>query len=101
MHVPARLVSRSGTDLAGRVQNLGEGGAFFVTGDLEAAFGEADEVTLLLHREGRAPVPASGVVLRIDLDYEADDVVRAMAIRFHAPLSGESLRSLGHGTEAE
>jgi hypothetical protein len=88
-HAAARLVRGDGTAVAGSIQNLGEGGAFFATDDLESALGEGDDVTLMIERGSRGTLAVSGQILRIDLDFVEAEVQRSLAIRFHETLPEE------------
>jgi hypothetical protein len=86
--ISARLLS--GRDsIQGTIENVGEGGVFFATEDLEIALEEGAEVTLVFRgRRGRSPIDFehSGVVLRAERYFDGESVVRAFAVKFHQNL---------------
>jgi hypothetical protein len=84
----ARL-AREGATVAGVVENLGEGGAFFATDDLETPIPDGAEVvvTFAVPRGGApAELRLEGTVLRSERYFDGRAVVRALAIRFASPL---------------
>jgi hypothetical protein len=86
VHLPVRLERSSGQEILGRVENIGAGGAFFTTDDLETRLAEGEVVTLVFHRAGQGRIQASGEVLRIDTYFGAVEIVRSVAIRFSEEL---------------
>jgi hypothetical protein len=82
----ARLHLPDGASVAGRVQNIGEGGAFFQTDDLESPVAEGDLVTVLIGDPAADPLSIEGEVLRMDTEFHGGTVVRSLAIRFSTAL---------------
>ncbi len=72
--------------IEGRIENVGRGGAFFVTDDLEANVLAADPVELLLPDANGKESTVSGVVLRLETFFSGTDVLRSFAIQFDEPL---------------
>ncbi len=76
----------------GVVENVGAGGVFFATEQLEIAVDEGADVIVTLHRPGiDEPVTCPGSVLRADRYFDGARVVRAFAIRFHDQIDLEAL----------
>jgi len=84
----ARL-TREGTTVAGVVENVGQGGAFFATDDLETPIPDGSDVVVTFTAP-RAGAPAelrlAGTVLRCERYFDGRAVVRALAVRFATPL---------------
>jgi hypothetical protein len=83
--IPGRLTLQ-GDCVRGVVENIGQGGVFFATGDLDFAAEEGSEVTLSLdcRRHGAAvAIERAGVVLRTERYFDGEAVVRALAVKFH------------------
>lgn len=72
----------------GTVENIGEGGAFFATRNLEIDLDEGEKATITFTLPG-APEPTvrTGTVLRDELYFDGDAVVRSFALQFDEPLS--------------
>jgi hypothetical protein len=86
VHLPARLEFPWG-HLEGRLENIGEGGGFFVTGTLEGVVGLGESVHVCFgEAEGtERRVPAE--VLRMERYFHEGDLYRAFALKFREPLS--------------
>jgi len=83
IQLPARL-DLDGDRLEGRIENIGEGGAFFVTDTLEGSVEEGD----ILHLEfalGGADRRQAGIVLRVERYFHEGELFRAFAIKFEEP----------------
>jgi hypothetical protein len=83
-HIPARL-AHAANSVEGRVENVGEGGVFFATEDLELAVEEGSEVTVSFacRRDGvDASIERAGTVLRTERYFDGAAVFRAFAIKF-------------------
>jgi len=89
----ARLESSVRGNVSGHVVNIGAGGAFFITDDLETLLAENSEVTLYV--EGDTPLAGgiAGTILRIDTDFEDDHIVRSLAVRFVSPLPPKRMKA--------
>ena len=91
--VPARLV-RGAEQVDGVIENVGEGGVFFATEILEVPLDDGSDVKVEFEAaRGGAPAQMSvpGTVLRSERYFDGTAVVRAFAIRFHAPLDVAAL----------
>jgi hypothetical protein len=85
---PARLAA-SGGRISGHIDNIGEGGAFFVTDSLEEAVAVGDRLVLeYLPGEGDAERSEEAVVLRIDRYFHEGNLFRSLALRFEKPAGG-------------
>ena len=72
----------------GTVENIGEGGAFFATPNLEIDLDEGEKATISFTLPGAAePTVRTGTVLRDELYFDGDAVVRSFALQFDEPLS--------------
>jgi hypothetical protein len=82
--LPARL--GNGTDsVEGIVENIGEGGVFFATENLELNVEEGAAVTVsfeCVRPDGAERVERTGSILRMERYFDGEHVVRAFAIRF-------------------
>jgi hypothetical protein len=90
--VAARLVHVDGS-VEGVIENLGAGGVFFATENLELVAEDDSAVTLSFHgKKGGVDVDLTrkGTVLRTELHFDGETVKRTFAIRFDevAPLDG-------------
>jgi hypothetical protein len=85
IRLPARL-DLEGDPLEGRIENIGEGGAFFVTDTLEGSVEEGDILHLEFELEGAAHRPA-GIVLRVERYFHEGELFRAFAIKFEEPFT--------------
>ncbi len=81
----ARLRLASEKIVAGRLENIGRGGAFFVTDNLETSIVAADPVDLLIVL-GDDESTVRGTVLRAETFFSGTEVLRSLAIRFETPL---------------
>jgi hypothetical protein len=82
--IPGRLL-HDGDPVEGRVENVGVGGVFFATEDLELAVEESSRVTVSFdcRRDGvLALIERVGVVLRTERYFDGESVIRAFAIKF-------------------
>ena len=77
--------------LDGVVENIGSGGVFFSTGDLESSVEVGDAVVVSLHIEGTDGADVSGIVLRSDRYFDGADVRRSFAVKFDAEIDVASL----------
>lgn len=78
-------VARGSQESFGKIENLGSGGAFFSTTDLELSLDDGDTVTVtfdVLRRGARETVQKSGTVLRSERFFDGSSVVRALAVKF-------------------
>jgi hypothetical protein len=84
VHVPARL--SHGTDaVEGTIENIGEGGIFFATHNLEIDVDEGAVGTISFRwvRNGTAEsVERTGTILRTERYFDGEAVVRAFAMKF-------------------
>ena len=90
--ISARL-SYESRSVEGMVENIGEGGVFFATEDLELAVEEGSEVQLSFpcKKDGVPHVfERQGCVLRTERYFDGEAVVRAFAIKFEedVPVEG-------------
>jgi hypothetical protein len=84
----AARVSRGKDSVEGTVENLGEGGAFFATRNLEIDLDEGEKATITFTLPGAAePTVRTGTVLRDELYFDGDAVVRSFALQFDELLS--------------
>ncbi len=80
-----------GSGVEGVVENIGAGGVFFSTGDLEVPVEAGTAVQVELHlADGRTSANA-GVVLRSDRYFDGSDVRRSFAVKFDAEIDVASL----------
>ena len=86
VYLPARLESPDRGVVDGHVANIGSGGAFFLTDDLETLLAEGADVTLTIESDTPLGKGIKGYVLRIDTYFEDDRIIRSLAIRFDGPL---------------
>ena len=86
LHVSVTLVHGDGREVRGHVDNIGSGGAFFTTDDLEMRIVEEDAVALLFTRSENHEIRIEGRVLRIDTFFSGQSVLRTLAVRFETPL---------------
>jgi hypothetical protein len=85
IRVPAELFFPWGT-LGGVIENIGEGGAFFVTDTLEGPVTEGDELELrFVPPEEEIERVYDARVLRVDRYFHEGEVFRSFAIRFERP----------------
>ncbi len=87
----ARLESSVRGKVHGHVVNIGSGGAFFITDDLETLLAENSEVTLYVAGDTPLAGGITGSILRIDTDFEDDRIVRSLAVRFDGPLPPKNM----------
>jgi hypothetical protein len=87
VHLAAQV--RCGKDsVDGTVENIGEGGAFFATRNLEIDLDEGEKATISFTLPGASePTVRTGTVLRDELYFDGDAVVRSFALQFDEPLS--------------
>ncbi len=90
--VAARLVHADGA-VDGVIENIGAGGAFFATEDLELKTeeGASAKLTFRCKKDGRdVEMTRAGTVLRADLHFDGKSVVRSFAVQFDEadPLDG-------------
>lgn len=71
-------------DLEGFVENIGEGGAFFVTDTLEGTVDVGDPLALNIY-DGAPDI--RGSILRVDRYLFDGELLRSFAIRFERPYS--------------
>ena len=77
--------------LEGVIENVGEGGAFFVTDTLEGTVVVGDRLELEFHdREFGGETRFPGAVLRVDRYFHEGELYRSLAIRFERPLPPRS-----------
>jgi hypothetical protein len=79
--LPAVLAFEWG-ELQGTIENIGEGGVFFVTGVLEGAAQAGDRATLRFSAVDREPRTIRSEVLRVERYFHEGDLFRAFALRF-------------------
>lgn len=82
--IAAHLAHRDGS-VDGVIENIGAGGAFFASEDLELKVDDGGAVTLSFRckKDGTdVDVECAGTVLRADLNFDGASVVRAFAIQF-------------------
>jgi hypothetical protein len=82
--IPARL-AQGGQSVEGVIENIGEGGVFFATEELETLLDETAPVTLSFALEagdGGLEVERQGRVLRAERYFDGVAVVRAFAVKF-------------------
>ncbi len=86
--ITARL-SQGREAVEGVIENIGEGGVFFATEELEVIVDEASPVALeFTGRHGSEPTTLrrTGRVLRTERYFDGQNVVRAFAVRFDEDL---------------
>jgi len=81
--VPTSL-EHEGQKVDGVIENIGRGGVFFATEELELVVDDGAEVTLRFEADGK-PCERLGTVLRTERYFDGTKVVRAFAIRFAEP----------------
>jgi hypothetical protein len=87
VHLAAH-VTHGKDSVDGTVENIGEGGAFFATRNLEIDLDEGEKATISFTLPGATePTVRSGTVLRDELYFDGDAVVRSFALQFDEPLS--------------
>lgn len=87
VRLPAH-VSCGGDSVDGTVENIGEGGAFFATRNLEIDLDEGQKATITFTLPGATePTVRTGTMLRDELYFDGDAVVRSFALQFDEPLS--------------
>jgi hypothetical protein len=82
---------RGDTDVEGVTENVGAGGVFFSTGNLEAGVEVGDSVLITLHLADGGTLTSSGVVLRGERYFDGADVRRSFAVKFEAEIDVASL----------
>jgi PilZ domain len=87
VHLTVSLVQTNGREIRGHVENIGSGGAFFTTDDLEMRVVEEDTVTLAFTRSEEQQVKVEGQVLRIDTFFLTHSILRTLAVRFNTALT--------------
>ncbi len=85
VRLPARLEFPWG-HLQGRIENIAEGGGFFVTGTLEGVVALGDSVFVCLGDSPGAERRVPAEVLRMERYFHEGDLYRAFALRFREPL---------------
>jgi len=80
--LPVLVRVASGSELSGKVENLGALGALVTTSDLEVAIVVGDQVTLVIDTPDRGQVEAAGEVLRLEQEFTGTDIRRSFAVRF-------------------
>src|SRR5204863_7560466 len=91
--VAARL-TRQVDSVDGTIENIGEGGVFFATEDLELQVEEGSEVVLgfRCRQHGTdTTIQRAGCVLRTERYFDGESVVRAFAIKFDEVMSLDGL----------
>jgi hypothetical protein len=81
----AGRLAQSGTAVEGHIENIGEGGVFFATEDLELALEEGSDVLVefdCVRAGSPTRVERKGVVLRTERYFDGESVIRAFAIKF-------------------
>jgi PilZ domain len=82
LRAKARLVYTQG-EIEGTIENIGEGGLFFVTDTLEGALAVGDEITAIYDESGEEK-QRSGEILRIERYFHDGELFRAFAVRFRS-----------------
>jgi hypothetical protein len=88
VRLPARLTHRADA-VDGTIENIGEGGVFFATHNLEIDVeeGAAGIVSFRCFRQGvPETVERSGTILRAERYFDGEAVVRAFALKFDSLL---------------
>ena len=70
--------------LDGRLENIGEGGAFFVTDTLEGSVEVGDRLVVEFELE-EEPKKLPGAVLRVERYFHDGELFRAFAVKFEQP----------------
>lgn len=86
VHLTVSLIQTNGREIRGHVENIGSGGAFFTTDDLEMRVVEEDTVTLVFTGAEDQRAEVEGQVLRIDTFFLTHSILRTLAVRFGATL---------------
>jgi len=87
--VAARLEHADGA-VDGMIENIGAGGVFFASEDLElvAEDGSAVALEFRLRKDGAdVPMRRTGTILRVERQFDGEAVVRTYAIRFDEVLA--------------
>ena len=79
--IEARLRLASGKELTGRIENIGDLGAYVSTADLDGSIEVGDSVTVIFDKDGET-VERTGEVLRHDQEFTGGEIRRAVAVRF-------------------
>jgi len=82
--IPATL-SQGGEKVEGLIENIGLGGVFFATDELEVIIDEGVEVTLVFTCERNGQQESNelaGTVLRAERYFDGSRVIRAFAVKF-------------------
>lgn len=77
--------------IEGVTENVGAGGVFFTTDDLEYAVEVEDTVVVVLHVAGRGEVSMEGVIVRAERYFDGSDVKRSLAVKFEELLDLDSI----------
>jgi hypothetical protein len=87
VNYPVRIVTASGDEFDGVVDNLGALGALVATPNVEASFevGEGQKLTLRIDT-GQGVVEADGTVLRLEQEFAAGEIRLSFAVKFARPL---------------
>ena len=90
--ISARLEHADGV-VIGRIENIGAGGVFFVTEDLELNADDGSPVVLAFRGRKKGAdvaVTRAGTILRVERQFDGESVVRTFAVRFDEvlPLDG-------------
>ena len=80
-----------GAAIEGVVENIGAGGVFFSTGELESGVQVGAAVTISLHLDDGQTSDMTGSVLRVDRYFDGAEVRRSFAVKFDADLDVASL----------
>ncbi len=90
---------RCGDDhVIGTIENIGVGGVFFATEDLEMLVEDGTDVTVEFAAttdDGETAVSCPGRVLRTERYFDGASVVRAFAIRFNEQIDLTAIRVAG------
>jgi hypothetical protein len=82
--IPASLEFEWGS-LEGTIENIAEGGIFFVTETLEGAVIEGDRLNVRFSDDRGSTRSLGGAILRVERYFHDGDLYRAFAVRFDEP----------------
>jgi len=88
--IPA-TVRHGAASIEGVVENIGAGGVFFTTDDLEHVVEIEDAIEVVLQTAARGEIVHRGVIVRAERYFDGADVKRSFAVKFDTLLEPGTL----------